>query len=95
MSLRRLDVLIRGLPPGSGLHRQRGGPLAWSPEERATREASHGVVAALISLLGGKGARPPKPPEPPEVGWWRKRAESQERAARKVRRLKQKQRTQP
>nr|DAN99372.1 MAG TPA: protein of unknown function (DUF5361) [Bacteriophage sp.] len=87
--MRRVSVLVMGLPPGSCLRRQMGGPGAWSPVERAVHEAGYLIRTTLIDLLGGSGSRHPDPPEPPEPGWWRKQQDIVNKNLRKVRHLKQ------
>lgn len=90
VSMRRISVLVRGLPAGSGLHQLRGGDLAWSPAERAVRESGWMTRSTLIACLGGKGARQPSPPSPPPEGWWEKRQRAIAKEARKVERLRKK-----
>lgn len=64
---RKTMALIKGLPPGSALHRAHGGDAFWSDEVAAIKQMEHRLVTALIAVNGGK--RFPKPPEPPPVGW--------------------------
>lgn len=86
---RRLMVLIKGLPPGSALHRARGGPGFWSDEVTAIKEAGHRIEATLLSVNGSK--RLPKAPEPPQEGWQVEAEKRQARLNAKVRRFQERQ----
>lgn len=90
VSMRRISVLIRGLPPGAGFHRVRGGDMAWSPEERATREGCWLVErATILGATNGKG-KPSPQPKPPEEGWYEKSQRMRRKEARAVERLRRK-----
>jgi hypothetical protein len=83
---RRVMALISGLPPGSALHRARGGPASWSDEVAAVKEVGYRLESTLISVNGGKQL--PQRPEPPPVGWQIKEAEQEARLVARLARHK-------
>ena len=83
---RRVLVLIKGLPPGSALHRARGGDAFWSDEVAAIKSMGHRLETTIIAVNGGN--RFPKAPEPPPVGWQVDAARREARFAAKVARFK-------
>lgn len=89
MTPRRAAVLVSELPPGSALHRRRGGDAFWSDEVAAIKEVGHRVEATLIAVNGGK--RIPKAPQPPQVGWQVEQERRRARFAAKVARFKARQ----
>ena len=70
LSLRRVAVLIEGLPLGSGLRRRLGGDAAWSDEISAIFAATHRLEQIIIGVMGGKKSSVPKPVKPPPPGWF-------------------------
>nr|WP_300338838.1 hypothetical protein [Actinomyces sp.] len=91
LSMRRALVLIRGLPPGAGLFRRHGGDMAWSPEERAVREAGYQILTGLLAirnLFTKKAHGPLLAPSPPPEGWWEAEQEAVARTRRKVARVR-------
>nr|DAS24128.1 MAG TPA: protein of unknown function (DUF5361) [Caudoviricetes sp.] len=85
LTLRRVAVLVRGLPAGSALWRAEGGPGAWSAEERAVREGAWLVQSQLLAVFGGSSAQTPQRPSPPAPGWQEEEHARQERQEARAR----------
>lgn len=64
--------------------------MAWSPEERAVREANWLVERAVVGMMGDGKAKPSPFPEPPEEGWMEKKQKALEKELRHVERLRRK-----
>ena len=69
-ALRLFDIadLAANLPPGSGVWREHGGPMAWTQAEHFAASQLHAANVANWQRTkdGQKGANPPKPLEPPK-----------------------------
>lgn len=85
LSLRKVEVLIRQLLPGSRLHRAHGGVGAWTEEVAAIHHQGNRVVDAVYATSGVNPGKRPKPVEPPEEGWQEKAREKDAKAQRKMR----------
>lgn len=64
LTLRRVDVLVRGMPPGGALGVALGGGAAWSPEVGAALQSAWWIVNTVAQIAGGKAV--PKPAPPPK-----------------------------
>ncbi|QWW20127.1 hypothetical protein I6B53_03250 [Schaalia sp. 19OD2882] len=84
LTLRRLAVLVRGMPPGSTTAFLEGGRAAWSNEVAAVHEEGWLLRDVVVQLLAGKGAKRPPAPEPPEPGWLDKAAAREDKQLRKL-----------
>lgn len=87
LSMRRVGVLIDGLPTGCRTRKLFGGPGAWS-EETTAIVAMGNRLEGMIYVNGSGGGKPskvPKPPQPPEEGWADKQEDKQRRLEEWVR----------
>ncbi len=65
--------------------------MAWSPEERAVREAGYQILTGLLAirnLFTKKAHGPLLAPSPPPEGWWEAEQEAVARTRRKVARVR-------
>ncbi|WP_115728245.1 hypothetical protein [Actinomyces culturomici] len=85
LTLRRLGVLIKGLPPGSATGYAEGGAAALSNEAALIRDVGWRLECAVLGAAGAKQSQLPPRPEPPEPGWQEKVAEKQRKAEAKAR----------
>lgn len=85
LTLRRVAVLVRGLPPGSATGYLEGGYSALSNEAALIRDVGWRIECAIIGAAGGRKSQMPPRPEPPEPGWQDKAAEQQRKLEAKAR----------
>ena len=85
LTLRRVLVLVKGLPPGSMTGYLEGGPSALSNEANLIRDVGWRLECTILAAVGAKSSQMPSRPEPPEPGWQDKIAERQRKAEAKAR----------
>ncbi|MDY2669768.1 hypothetical protein [Schaalia hyovaginalis] len=85
LTLRRLAVLVKGLPPGSQTGLLEGGPAALSNEASLIRDVGWRIECTILGAMGAKQSQMPPRPEPPEPGWQERAAEKQRKAEAKAR----------
>lgn len=85
LTLRRVGVLVKGLPPGSAVGYCEGGASALSNEASLIRDVGWRLECTILAAAGAKQSQLPTRPEPPEPGWQEKAAEQQRKAEAKAR----------